>query len=298
MPLNRAKARKAEGLTLRSNSGRDPSYYRQKRDAEKRLGRTITTAEFDADYYVNNQTGGGLSETGTSVFDATLCELMYRWFSPAEGSVLDPFAGGSVRGIVAALLGRRYVGVDLSARQVEANREQAATVCGDNQPVWCVGDSRDLAALVPGSYDFVFSCPPYADLEVYSDDPRDISTMAYPDFRASYREIIAAAVSMLAEDRFAAFVVGEARGRDGFYYGLVPDTIRAFEDAGARFYDEAILVNPIGSLPIRAGKQFESGRKLGKTHQNVLVFCKGDWRRATAACGQIEVSWPQAEEAT
>jgi len=34
----------------------------------------------------------------------------------------------------------------------------------------------------------------------------------------------------------------------------------------------------------------EAGRKLGKTHQNVLVFVKGDWRKATEACGQVDVS--------
>ena len=45
----------------------------------------------------------------------------------------------------------------------------------------------------------------------------------------------------------------------------------------------------VGSLPIRVGKQFESGRKLGKTHQNVLVFVKGDPRKATQACGPVEI---------
>lgn len=43
-----------------------------------------------------------------------------------------------------------------------------------------------------------------------------------------------------------------------------------------------------GGEPIRAGKQFASGRKLGKTHQNVLVFVKGDGKAATQACGPVE----------
>ena len=43
-------------------------------------------------------------------------------------------------------------------------------------------------------------------------------------------------------------------------------------------------------MPIRVGKQFSSGRKLGKTHQNVLVFVKGDPRKATTACGPVEVA--------
>jgi len=41
-----------------------------------------------------------------SIFDPVACELSYRWFCPKEGEVLDPFAGGSVRGIVANFYGR------------------------------------------------------------------------------------------------------------------------------------------------------------------------------------------------
>ena len=48
--------------------------------------------------------------TGTSIFDPVLCEIAYRWFSPVGGLILDPFAGGSVRGIVASKLGRQYIG--------------------------------------------------------------------------------------------------------------------------------------------------------------------------------------------
>lgn len=234
------------------------------------------------------------SSSGTSIFDPVLCELMYSWFCPPGGAVLDPFAGGSVRGIVAAKLGRNYCGIDLREEQIVANREQAARICPGVEPTWVVGDGRNVAALAPGAYDFVFSCPPYADLERYSEDPADLSTMDYPQFLEAYRTIIAASVAMLKPDRFACFVVGEVRGgKDGVYRGLVPDTIRAFEDAGARFYNEAILVTAVGSLPIRAGKQFLASRKLGKTHQNVLVFVRGDPRKASAACGPVEIFEPQ-----
>src|SRR6185312_2502284 len=68
------------------------------------------------------------SATGTSIFDPVLCEIAYRWFCPPGGLVLDPFAGGSVRGIVAAKLGRRYLGVDLRPEQIEANRAQWAEI--------------------------------------------------------------------------------------------------------------------------------------------------------------------------
>jgi len=49
----------------------------------------------------NGEEGGGV----VSIFDPVICELVYRWWCPPCGLVLDPFAGGSVRGIVAAKLG-------------------------------------------------------------------------------------------------------------------------------------------------------------------------------------------------
>lgn len=238
---------------------------------------------------------GGNGYTGTSIFDPVLCELIYRWFCPKGGVVLDPFAGGSVRGVIAGKLERAYVGIDLRQEQIDANRAQAEKICDEMRPQWLCGDSLAVLPQLGAEYDLVFSCPPYADLERYSDDPRDLSTLDYGDFEASYRQIIHHAVSLLRPDRFACFVVGEVRahGGGGAYHGLVPDTVAAFEEAGAAFYNEMILVTAVGTLPLRAGRTFSATRKVGKTHQNVLVFCKGDPRAATEACGEIEVELPE-----
>lgn len=284
-------------LGLKSEAGRDdlltfsqssqpPAVYEAKNRHEAKIGREVSWDEFFA------ANPDAKAQTGTSIFDPVLCELAYRWFCPPAGTILDPFAGGSVRGIVAAKTGRQYAGCDLRPEQVEANRAQwAAMNDGDSPaPAWACGDSRQIDQHCAGTAaDMVFSCPPYADLEVYSDDPADLSNMSYPEFVAAYREIIAKAVGMLKPDRFACFVVGEVRDHVGIYRNFVGDTIAAFEDAGARYYNEAVLITATGSLAIRAGKQFSVSRKLGKTHQNVLVFVKGDPRKATEACGAVEI---------
>lgn len=236
--------------------------------------------------------GADTYESGTSIFDPVLCEIAYRWFCPPAGTILDPFAGGSVRGVVASRLGRKYIGGELRVEQVAANRAQARAICADAAlpPSWIDGDSRDIdKSCADVEADFVFSCPPYADLEVYSDDPRDLSTMDYPAFRVAYAEIIRKSCDRLRADRFACFVVGDVRDKRGNYYNLVGDTVEAFRSAGLAFYNEAILVTHLGSLPLRVGKQFSGSRKLGKTHQNVLVFLKGDAKRAVEACGAVEV---------
>lgn len=72
---------------------------------------------------------------GTSIFDPVLCELAYKWFCPEGGVIFDPFAGGSVRGIVAGLLGYKYYGIDLSSEQIKANIEQGKTITPSNPPV-------------------------------------------------------------------------------------------------------------------------------------------------------------------
>lgn len=219
--------------------------------------------------------------TGTSIFDPVLTEILLQWFSPKGGKVLDPFAGGSVRGIVSQFLQRRYTGIDLRPEQIDENEnqfdeiEQSSDFYGEkiNRPNWIVGDSREIDTIVKDNdFDFILSCPPYADLEVYSDDPKDLSTMKYEDFKAAYFEIIKKSVEKLKPDAFAAFVVGEVRDKKGAYRNFIGDTIQAFEAAGMKYYNEIILITAAGTLPVRAGTQFEATRKVGNTHQKALIF--------------------------
>jgi len=210
---------------------------------------------------------------GTSIFDPVLCELMYRWFCPEGGQIVDPFAGGSVRGIVASLLGFKYCGIDLSSEQIKANEEQKKEICPEGQCSWFVGDALDCLDYAPPA-DLIFSCPPYGDLEVYSDDPRDVSSMDYHAFIACLKRIILKCQKILKPNRYACFVVGDFRDKKGNLRGFPADVIKAFQAVEMPLYNELILVTSVGSLPIRITKQFEAGRKIGKTHQNILVFKK------------------------
>ena len=243
---------------------------------------------------------------GGSIFDPVLCEIMYRWFAPPGGEVLDPFAGGSVRGVVAHKLGMSYVGVELSESQVTANIVQGDILTPQRPPVWLQGDSREvLDRLGTGNppaptFDMVFTCPPYFDLEVYGNDPKDLSTMSWPQFADAYEAIVHKAVAHLTPNRFSVWVVSDVRGPDGSYRDLRGLTVQAHERAGLAFYNEAILVTPIGSLPVRVNKQMAVSRKLGRAHQLVLIFVKGDARKAAQDSGLVLsdwVGWSDVDEA-
>lgn len=252
-----ARKRKWINLGIKSEIGRDAKTFHT-RNYQEKFGQQPTTE--------------------TSVFDPVLCELMYRWFCPDGGSILDPFAGGSVRGIVAHYLGYQYSGIDIRQEQIDSNREQALNILGvDNQPQWYVGDSNVvLDQNWQKQFDLVFTCPPYADLEVYSDLQGDISNMDYDDFIFTFESIMRKACNLLKVGGMAIVVVGEVRNKKGEYYGFVADTVKLMQRCkGMSFYNDAIIATPLGTSMFRADNNMIRGNgKLVKVHQNVLMFKK------------------------
>jgi len=234
-----------------------------------REGVVVINNSFEGDKY------GRKTMPEVSIFDPALCELIYRWYCPDGGQILDPFAGGSVRGIVANYLGYKYTGVDIRQEQIDSNREQCLDILPvDKQPNYYVGDSNIILDNFNNKFDLIFSCPPYADLEVYSDLPGDISNKEYKDFIILYNNIINKSVKLLKKDSYAVFVVGDIRDKKGFYRDFVSHTKKAFIEAGANLYNEAILLQPLGTAMLRAAKVFEAGKKLTKVHENILIFKK------------------------
>jgi methylase of polypeptide subunit release factors len=213
-----------------------------------------------------------------SIFDATLCELMYDWFCPKGGTILDPFAGGSVRGIVAEELGYHYTGIDISETQILANKKQS------EKPNWIVGNSAEvLETLDDETYDFIFTCPPYYDLEIYSDNENDLSNMDDEDFDDTYSHILTECYSKLKDNRFFCIVLSETREvsktgnyKIGKYRNLVAKTIMGCEEIGFSFYNDMVLFNSQHQASKISKTYFDRNRKIASVHQNVLVFIKGN----------------------
>lgn len=240
---------------------------------------------------------------GTSIFDPVLCETLYHWFCPPNGKIIDPFAGGSVRGMIASFLERDYTGVDISKVQIEANEkcfsklQKMTTLKGNElkEPNWICADAKDILSVAHDNapYNFLISCPPYYDLEQYSDNENDLSNLSWSEFQTAYRQIFKDAIRMLNNDSFAAVVIGEVRNKknkNGRYLNLVGETITALTEAGTEYYNEMILVTSFASAALRARRHFVPSRKVVKVHQNVLVFVKGDAKKAASKMSN-DVDW-------
>lgn len=281
-----------EGIEIIAQSGQSTHIYELRNKMRDKLGREPEWPEI-----IEQAKAMGLHlYEGASIFDPVLTEICYRWFCPEGGTILDPFAGGSVRGVVASVLGYNYHGIDLRHEQVDANRKQAELM-NQSGATWYTGDSSNMEELLDKDLqaDFIFSCPPYHDLEKYSEDPADLSNMDYHDFCRVYRDIITKAMAKLKPNRFACFVVGDIRDKAGAYRNFVSETIDCFTKCidgnghHVKYYNEVVLINVAGSLAIRVGRQFSAGRKVGKTHQNVLVFYKGDPKAIKKEFPEVEL---------
>lgn len=249
------------------------------------------------------------SMSGTSLFDPTLAECALRWFGPkpAKGGppviVLDPCAGGSVRGVVSAMLGFLYIGIDCSEAQVRANEKQCRDICiglVEHMPVYVVGDGVDVkqhfadvlkAKGLPADTlaSLILTCPPYHSLEKYGGDAKiDLSMMAYEAFKERYAQLLANATSLLKQHHVAVTVIGNTRDSNGAMRDLHGLTKASLEDAGNVLYSDAILETALASAPMRAGRQMKAAAKLVSTHQNVVVTCRGA-PLTTALCHQYGI---------
>lgn len=212
----------------------------------------------------------------TSILDPVLCEVLLHWFTEENFKCFDPFSGDAVFGFCSAYKGRPFTGIELRQEQVDFN-QSLIDVHGLDGKYICDDAVNVKRHLEKESVDFLFSCPPYADLEIYSDLENDLSNMDYDVFFDVLAQVFTDCYSRLKDNRFAAIVIGEVRHKNtGVYLGLVPKITKIMIDAGFKYYNEMILATPIGNLHMRASNYMSNGRKIGKQHQNVLIFYKGN----------------------
>lgn len=245
--------------------------------------------------YTNPEAWGDLASLprGVSLLDPVLSEIINRYFVPnATGKpckTFDVFAGDTVFGFVSATLGNIFTGIELRQEQAAFNQKRvdefglaAEYICDDGRNV--------LKHIPEVSQDLLFSCPPYFDLEVYSDDENDASAQeTFEEFYAILDTAFSNAIKALKNDRFAVIVVGGVRDKKtGFYYDFTGAVKSTFERNGMHLYNDAILVTPVGTAALRAGR-YMNNRKLCNVHQNVLVFYKGDTANIKNNFAEIEI---------
>lgn len=218
--------------------------------------------------------------TGThSVFPAPLAEwIILRYGGPPGGLILDAFAGGPPRAIVAALMGYKYIGFEIRQEQINENLESINNLGVKGSVDYKCSDGTKMFGVEPNSIDFGFTCSPYFNLEVYSDLPEDLSNMlSYDEFHEAMFACAKSYMRVLKPGAFVCLVTCPFRlGGDKDFNELIDfpgDTVYNFRMAGFMLWQKIVLSRNFASAASRSTVSWK-GKKLISRHEELLVFRK------------------------
>lgn len=210
--------------------------------------------------------------TGThSVFPAPLIEWILLRYAPAGGRILDAFAGGPPRGVVSSIMGYQYVGFEVRMAQIIENTDLLKALGLEKNVKYIHADGRFLEGDL-GKFDFALTCPPYYNLETYSDQPDDISNLGtYAEFNAGMAFSAMAHFELMKPEAFVAIVVGNFRDKTGELVDFRSHTVENFRAAGMTLFQDIILSKNFGSAAQRSTNAWK-GKKLVSIHEHLLLF--------------------------
>lgn len=231
-------------------------------------------------------TGNALN-SGASVLDPFVCELVLKLFMPKEGnSVYNPFGGGVQMGFITGFYEYEYLATEIRQNQCDANN----AICSAYQMKgveWLKADSSTFYD-PERKFDMIFTCPPYYLVEDYRDydnikpDEELNNQPTYEAFRDKLFEGYANAIKMLNDNCFFVIMVGDSRDpKTGGYYCAESDTEVFLRDQGLHVYNRIVYLETQFTRAMQTKSTIRS-RKLPKCEQKIIVAYKGNTNNITA----------------
>lgn len=197
-----------------------------------------------------------------SPFPEEVARLCYELYLRDKKYIFDPFAGWGERGFYARQYAKEYRGFDINSDAIEYARNEFEV---SNT----LADSSD--AVIP-RFDGLITCPPYWNLESYSDDGADAAP-TWKSFLYEYWHIFSRVYGAAKSGSVFCIQVGDWRS-NGTYYDLAHKTRSLFEELGATTVDDVIISRKnISKIKV----MLPQAKRLGytvKTHEYLLVFKK------------------------
>lgn len=211
------------------------------------------------------------SKYTTSIFNPHLAQMILSAYTPHQQNIYDAFAGGGTRGFVASAMGHTYTGVEIRQNEVDRLKERQKEL-GVEFELHCA-DSQ-FFAIDSDTYDFSYTCPPYFDLEVYSNVEGDMSNVGtYEEFLDMLKNSLATTYKGLKPGAMFAIVVGNFRDKKGNLRHFNGDTARIGKEVGFQLHDELVFWGASDVAYQRLG-QFVANRKSVRVHEYVIIFKK------------------------
>ncbi len=206
-----------------------------------------------------------------SLFNPHLAQMILSAYCPQGANIYDPFAGGGTRGFIASAMGYNYTGREI--RKEEVTRIVAKQNELDKHFLIFNEDAQNPTSL-KNYYDFSYTCPPYFNLEIYSDLESDLSNAkSYPDFLLMLKRVLASVYDSLKKNSLSIWVVGNFRDNKGNLVHFNGDLIRLGIDIGFALHDEIVFWGASKCASQRVCN-FEANRKSVRVHEYIVIFKK------------------------
>ena len=197
-----------------------------------------------------------------SHFPTAVGDLCFQLFLRESTHIFDPFAGWGERASLARTYGKRYTGVDINPDAITFARERYQV---ENIAM----DARNFS---PPCFDGLLTCPPYWNLERYS----DLGIDAAPTWEAFlFNLCVIFERAYDAAQVGAIFCVLSSDWRDdGVFYDLTYQIASIFNGLGATSID-SVVISRLGVSKVKV--MIPQAVRLGytvKVHETLNVWQK------------------------
>lgn len=207
----------------------------------------------------------------SSLFNPHLAQMILSAYCPPNAKIYDAFGGGGTRGFIASAMGHNYLGVEIRQDEVDRIRSQQIKL-NTFFDIVCF-DSR-FYTIENESFDFSYSCPPYYNLEIYSNLEGDMSSAnTYSEFLDMLKDSLKVTYLGLKKGSLAIWVVGNFRDNRGNLTHFNGDTIRLATEVGFELHDELVFWGASGASYQRVGN-FQANRRSVRVHEYIIIFKK------------------------
>lgn len=231
--------------------------------------------------------GSGCKAGALSRFPQNVGRALLMLYTKPGDIVVDPFAGHNSRMELCWRAGRNYIGQDLCAEFMDANRkiydmlikeredDMFPGTCSHANVTLFEGDSRFMQA-EDGQGDFTITSPPYWAQEYYGPEKEQLGTgeggKAYEGFLEGLYQVMRENFRCLKSGAFCVWCINDFRSK-GKFYSYHEDTAVGLRQAGFIQWD--ISITDLGSsMRQNFPNQVIEQKILPKRHEYCLIFRK------------------------
>jgi len=224
-------------------------------------------------------------------FSSKIPEIIIKFFSFVEDTVLDPFIGTGTTLEVARSLNRNSIGVDINPhflelckRRLEGEfRPYSDEVPTSFTPRLLQGDARNLSIIKDNSVQLIVTHPPYWNAVRISELPEDLSNSGdedYSIFLNNMKESLKEMYRVLEPERVAAIVIGDVMRKVNGVTQLFPlhaDIIKLAQETGFILWDIYIWETKMrnsGGMPMMGSYPYPQKIFSQFAHNYVLILRK------------------------